>query len=242
MRHGGALPTHSSIASRYEAPVLFPDIPSVLFAGRFCTLSLMKRLLSLILLTFLHAASFGQGPFHQHTFAGGFAIQIPTNWKVLDASITQQLAANTEAKTGLAQGNNEILLAANLSQDKPNPSATVRLSVRHAPTLTEHQFQSIPEEEFRAQAENNRAMIELGLRSEGLSLVAYSEARETLAGHAAHTSTYVSAENGRESVNILSVIFLGDRKVKLHIAYDKASGATLKSTVDQIRASLSIPK
>jgi hypothetical protein len=202
----------------------------------------MKCLLPLILGAVLQTASFGQSLFQQHTFADGLAIQIPTNWKILDTSTTQQFDTNTEATSGIAQGNNKILLAANLYLREPIPSATARLSVRHGATLTERQFQAIPEAEFRALAENNRAIVERNLRPAGYSLVTYSERRETLAGHTAHTSTYVSAEKGRQIVNVLSIIFLGDRNIKLQVTYDKASETSTKATADRIRGSLIIPK
>jgi hypothetical protein len=202
----------------------------------------MKRLLPLILAAVLEIASFGQSLFQQQTFAGGLAIQIPTNWKILDSATTQQLDTNTEATTGTAQGNNKILLAANLYLSESHPSATARLSVRTGPTLSEREFQAISESEFQAQSGNNRASVERSLRAAGYSLVTYSEQRETLAGHTAHTSTYVSADKGRQIVNVLSIIFLGDRKIKLQVTYDKASETSTKATTDRIRGSLTIPK
>jgi hypothetical protein len=202
----------------------------------------MRTLLPLILGAIFQTASYGQSLFQQHTFAGGITIQIPKNWKVLDTSTTQQLDTNAEATTGITQGNNKILLAANLYLAESVPSATIRLSVRNGPTLTESQFEAIPEAEFQAQADNNRTIVERNLQPAGYSLVMYSECREKLAGHTAHTSTYISAEKGRQIVNILSILFLGDRNIKLHTTYDASTGTSTKATVNRIRSSLTTPK
>jgi hypothetical protein len=80
------------------------------------------------------------------------------------------------------------------------------------------------------------------LRIAGYSLVSYTERREMLAGHLGHTSTYISIENGRNIVNVITILFLGDRKIKLHTTYDTATETSTKATVDRIRASLTLPK
>jgi hypothetical protein len=201
----------------------------------------MKTLFLLFFLV-LHSASIAQSLFQRHTFPYGISLQVPTNWKILEAAATQQLDTNTEAISGVPQGNNKILMAANLYMDGTEPVATARLSVRFGTTLSESEFQAMPESEFRAQSDINRASLEKSLRVVGRSLVTYSERREMLAGHLGHTSTYISAENGRKMVNTLTILFLGDRKIKLHTAYDAANDATTKATLDQIRASLNTQK
>lgn len=201
----------------------------------------MKTLLLLVFAA-LHAHCCAQSLFQQRTFAGGVSIQIPTNWKVLEAAKTQQFDTNTEATTGIPQGNNKILIAANLYMVGTKPAATARLSIRLGTTLSERDFQAIPESEFRAQLDSNRASVEKSLRIAGYSLVSYTERREMLAGHLGHTSTYISLENGRNIVNVITILFLGDRKIKLHTTYDTATETSTKATVDRIRASLTLPK
>jgi hypothetical protein len=197
----------------------------------------------LILLGFvLPNFAFGQSLFQQHKFSDGIAVEIPTNWKILDSAVTQQLDTNTEAATRNPQGDNKILIAANLYMNESSPSATARLSVRKKPTATESDLEAITDAELHAAEKTKRDVVERNLRPSGHSLLKYSERREKLAGHTVLTTTYVSAKDGRNEINILSLFFLGDRTVKLHVAYDEATEFKTKATIDRIRASLIVPK
>jgi hypothetical protein len=197
----------------------------------------------LILLGFvLQTFAFGQSLFQEHKFPDGIAIQIPTNWKILVSSFTQQLDTNTEAVTGNPQGDNKILLAANLYLNESAPSATARLSVRKKPTMTEREFEATPDAELQATGGIKRGVVERSLKPLGYTVSKYSERREKLAGHTVLTSSYVSGKDGRNTVNILSILFLGDRTVKLNVAYDEAAEINTKATIDRIRASLIVPK
>jgi len=190
----------------------------------------------------LPSFSFGQSLFQEHKFSDGVAIRIPSNWKIIDSSATQQFDTNTEAATGIAQGDNKILLAANLYLNESSPSATARLSVRKKPTATESDFEAIPDSELQAAVEKKRDTVERSLRPLGYTVSKYSERREKLAGHSVLTTSYISGKDGRNMVNILSILFLGDRVVKLHVTYDEATETITKATIDRIRASLIVPK
>jgi hypothetical protein len=63
-----------------------------------------------------------------------------------------------------------------------------------------------------------------------------------LAGHSVLTTSYISAKDGRNVANILSILFLGDRIVKLHVTYDEATENITKATIDRIRSSLIVSK
>jgi|688.fasta_scaffold191533_3 hypothetical protein len=202
----------------------------------------MKTLLLILLGFVLQTLSFGQSLFQEHKFSDGITIKIPTNWKIIDSSATQQFDTNTEAKTGNAQGDNKILLAANLYMKESAPSATARLSVRKKPTATEQDFEAIPDSELQAAVEKKRDAVERSLRPLGYSVSKYSERREKLAGHSVLTTSYISAKDGRNVANILSILFLGDRIVKLHVTYDEATENITKATIDRIRSSLIVSK
>jgi hypothetical protein len=122
------------------------------------------------------------------------------------------------------------------------PSATARLSVRKKPTATEQDFEAIPDSELQAAVEKKRDAVERSLRPLGYSVSKYSERREKLAGHSVLTTSYISAKDGRNVANILSILFLGDRIVKLHVTYDEATENITKATIDRIRSSLIVSK
>lgn len=69
-------------------------------------------------------------------------LEVPRNWTYLNEQIRQHLNTGSEAVGRLAglpvaQGDNQILLAANAFTSFKTPSATVRLSVRPGPGLTQ---------------------------------------------------------------------------------------------------------
>ncbi len=93
-------------------------------------------------------------------------LETPRNWTYLNEQVRQHINTGSEAigqlaGFAIAQGDNQILLAANAFTSFKTPSATLRLSVRHRAGSTQADVQELATNQrgqARINSEERRAM------------------------------------------------------------------------------------
>lgn len=77
-------------------------------------------------------------------------VDIPIGWELLPQNMLRQLDNATEARSGVNQSNNEILLGANCYTLNERPSATFRISVRKkTPSFTQEKLANLSNTDFK---------------------------------------------------------------------------------------------
>lgn len=180
----------------------------------------------------------------------GITVSLPKSWKWMDHADAESLNTNTEAvgeSVGMKidQGNNTILVAGNAFNDAEDSVATVRLSARSAPTISQAELrlalndpQTNIENVLVGQAEHTAMsmrklpyviyynVIGAGLRQNG-SLICTWSAFEFDIGKGPYVSdTWICP--------------LSNRTLKLTTSYSKARANLFAATVDHIWRSLSL--
>ena len=203
----------------------------------------MKKFIFCLVLILIPAISNGENNsnFTRLIFKEGVAIDIPTNWSILNDNLMKQLDTNTEALTGIRQGNNNILVAANCYTTSKNASATVKLSVRHKPTIDQNQLLAMTDENIEFEALLGKTSLENTLKKidASTSVTDYKKTRKNLNSFACFETVYTL--NNKERM-LLFIVPLGDRRIKLHLSYKLSEENYLKPTIMHIIDSLSIRK
>ena len=104
---------------------------------------LMKLLL--VLISFMSLPAFAQdarSAFATVRFGQVVQVDLPRNWTYIDKKIADHLNTSSEAMgkfagIDIAQGDNTILVAANAYDSKGKSKATLRISVRATPNITD---------------------------------------------------------------------------------------------------------
>jgi len=151
-----------------------------------------------------------------------------------------QIETNTEITTGTPQGNNEILIAANYySQDPKNASATARVSIRHKQTINQDQLAAMTNDDIELAAKMGKTSIENALKQTDSSALVteYKMSRKKLKSFFCYETIY-SLNNDKKQ--ILYVIPLSDKRIKLHLSYKISEERYLKPTIMQIINSFAI--
>ena len=86
-----------------------------------------------------------QSAFATMRFGNILQVDLPRKWTYMDKNVADHLNTSSEAVAkvvgvAIAQGNNTILLAANAYDTRGKSKATLRISVRSAPGLTQSQM------------------------------------------------------------------------------------------------------
>lgn len=209
---------------------------------------MIKKFFLLVILIIIpfssHAQQDKESRFEQYNFKYGISIQIPKHWRIIENRIMDQLDTNTEAVTGVPQGNNEILIAANYySKDLKNASATARLSVRSKRTITQREISLMTNDDIELESEIGKYSIEDALKK--------SDSKVRLTAHKMVRKKLISANilcfeadyslNNKDK-QLLYVIPLGDKTIKLHVTYLLEEERNLKPTVTHIINSLRLAK
>jgi len=195
----------------------------------------------LILLPCLLGAQQSQdSKLRQYSLKYGISIQIPKHWEIIENRIMDQIDTNTEIVTGTPQGDNEILIAANYyGQDPKYASATVRLSVRHKQTIDQDQLEAMTNDDIELAAKIGKTSIENALKKTDSSILVteYKMSKKKLKSFFCFETIY-SLNNDKKQ--ILYVIPLCDRRIKLHLSYKISKERYLKPTIMQIINSFAI--
>ena len=209
----------------------------------------MKLLLCLFAL--VTATAFGQAgksAFASVKFDGGVQVDLPRNWTYMDKRVADHMNTSSEVVANLAglsvsQGDNEILVAANAYDSQGKSKATLRISVRAAPSMSQAQMRelaaqpaSVTKEQLRSAADETvTAMLKVpGVRS-------YSIRAVKLDGNAALVCSLSSFEGDIGRGLIVSdtwVCPLGDRTLKLTTSYEKSSQSIYLPTLGRVWRSL----
>jgi hypothetical protein len=209
----------------------------------------MKALLCLLAL--VTAAAFGQAgksAFATVTFGNGVQVDLPRNWTYMDKRVADHMNTSSEADANLAglsvsQGDNEILVAANAYDSQGKSKATLRISVRVAPSMSQAQMRelaaqpsSATEDQLRSVAnETVKAMLKVpGVRSYAIRAV-------KLDRNTALVCSLSSFEGDLGRGLVVSdtwVCPLGDRTLKLSTSYEKGSQSIYLPTLGRVWRSL----
>ena len=194
----------------------------------------------------LNNANAENSTFAHFRFGSDVSIDVPRNWYFLDKNIRQNLNTYSEAVVRLAgitaaQGNNQILIAANAYTTSKKPSATMRLSARKGEFISQSEVRKADPKELEIMAkyqldklksslpDNVKSMSLVGVRIEKLGKY-YSIVTEKL----------VEYTSGVE-VDRLDVIYFPNVVYKLNTSYRKNEAWMFKPILKILRESLSIP-
>lgn len=182
--------------------------------------------------------------FEQYNLKQGISIEIPRHWKIINKQIMNQIDTNTELNTGVPQGNNDILIAANyIVNDKT--LATARVSVRIKNTFTQNDVKDMTQSDLDAGDNSGWNMAINGLKKMGDNSTKISKfitTKEMLAGFICTHTQYQSIEPYIKMNISIYVIYLGDKVVKMTLSYEDSQAQLLKSTIDKIKQSLTVKR
>ncbi len=205
----------------------------------------MKPLVCLLAL--VTAVAFGQdgkSAFATVKFGGGVQVDLPRNWTYMDKRVADHMNTSSEATanlTGLSlnQGDNDTLVAANAHDGQGKSKATLRISMRAAPSMSQAQMRelaaappSATEEQLRSAADETvKVMLKVpGVRS-------YAVRTVKLDRNAALVCSLSSFEGEFGRGLVVSdtwVCPLGDRTLKLSTSYEKSSQSIYLPTLGPI--------
>ena len=163
--------------------------------------------------------------------------------RIADHMNTSAEAAGNYAGLSIAQGNNEILVAANAYDSQGRSKATLRISSRNAASMTQAQMRELAAQPapvvqshlYSAASETAKAMLKMpGVRS-------YAVRAVKLDRNAVLVCSLFSFEADLGRGPIIAdtwVCPLGDRTVKLSTSYEKTSQAIYRPTLDRVWRSL----
>ncbi|MFH1829464.1 MAG: hypothetical protein ABH871_01640 [Pseudomonadota bacterium] len=194
----------------------------------------------------LNNANAENSTFAHFRFGSDVSIDVPRNWYFLDENIRQNLNTYSEAVVRLAgitaaQGNNQILIAANAYTTSKKPSATMRLSVRRGEFISQSEVRKADPKELKAMAKYQLDKLNSSLPDnvKGMSLVGVRI--EKLGKHySIVTEKLVEYTSGVE-VDRLDVIYFPNVVYKLNTSYRKSEEWMFKPILKILRESLSIP-
>lgn len=175
----------------------------------------------------------------------GINVDIPLGWKILPKNMLRQLDNATEARTGINQSNNEILIAANCYTLDKNPSATFRISVRKIKTeLTQKKLRNFSDKDFKSALYDS---INYALETD--KLMGSKTDINTLTVFTARVDNLialVSSKNiqfpEREEAHILYIIPTSYGNIKIYASFNKAEESVLKEIMIKILSSIKIGK
>ncbi len=194
----------------------------------------------------LNNANAENSTFSHFRFGSDVSIDVPRNWYFLDKNIRQHLNTYSEsvvrlAGISVAQGNNQILIAANAYTTSKKPSATMRLSARKGEFISQSEVRGADSKGLEMMAkiqidklrnslpDNVKSMSLIGVRIEKLGNY-YSIVTEKL----------VEYKSG-VAVDRLDVIYFRNVVYKLNTSYRKSEAWMFEPILKILRESLSIP-
>ncbi|MHB1085655.1 MAG: hypothetical protein ACYCZA_12565 [Thiobacillus sp.] len=212
----------------------------------------MKLLLVLIAFIALPAvAQSGRSAFATVRFGEVVQVDLPRNWTYMDKSVADHLNTSSEAVASLAgvtiaQGDNTILVAANAYDGQGKSKATLRISVRAAPGLTQAQMRELSvqplgtiDSQLRPSAE---ATVTAMLKVPGVKSYSVREVKIDRNGSLVCMLSSFEGDFGRGPViSATWVCPLGDSTLKLSTSYEKSSQAIYGATLARVWRNLQAP-
>ncbi len=181
-------------------------------------------------------------------FANVARIALPRNWIYLDKELTSHLNTSSEATSRVLgipinQGNNIILVAGNAFDSAGHSRATIRLSVRDAPSPSQQHFRELAKQSpalvrdalLPAARETADTMLKIpGISSYKIVGAQLDHNGELYCARLSFESEY----NDRVVITDTWLCPLTVRVIKLSSSYDKQFGAIYSPTIDYVRRSL----
>ncbi len=175
-------------------------------------------------------------------------ITLPRNWTYMDKQVADHLNTSSEAVLRLigiavSQGDNKILVAANALDANGKTKATIRLSVRKAPSPTQSDMRELAKQPPRsieaAFLPSANATAEAMLKVPGIK--SYKVRGVKLDRNNALLCTWSSYEGDygdRWVVSDTWICPLGDRRIKLTTSYDKLLESIYRPIIEYVWLSL----
>jgi hypothetical protein len=195
------------------------------------------------------AAQGNRSAFATVRFGEAVQVDLPRSWTYMDKGVSDHLNTSSEAVANLAgvniaQGDNKILVAANAYDSQGKSKATLRISLRAAPGVTQAQMrefstqaQSAIESQLRPSAdETAKAMLKVpGVKSYSVRAVKLDQNDSLVCS--CRASKPIS--RGRKSPYM--GLPLGVSTLKLTTSYEKTSRAIYEATLVRVWRSLKAP-
>ena len=189
---------------------------------------------------------FAENPsvFQTYILRYGVTINLPKHWQILESQLMAQIDTNTEIKTGIAQGNNEILIAANFYDGRTKaPSATARVSARIKQTASQSDIIAMSQEDLDAGADQGYQIALTAMMKSGdqtTTITPYKMSKENISGYVAVRADYQEIRSANKTKVSIYSVYLGNKIVKITLSYNDAQASLLMPTVDEIKNSIKI--
>ncbi len=235
------------VTSGFRPLLLVPD-------GRVGIHKLASMKLLPILLAVLSLPAAGQdgrSAFATVRFGDILQVDLPRNWTYMDKNVADHLNTSSEAVAKLAgviiaQGDNTILVAANAYDTRGKSKATLRISVRSVPGITQsqmHEFATQPpsvvESDLRRSAEET---VNTMLKVPGVKSYAVRAVKLDRNDSLVCSLSSFEGDIGRGPlISDTWVCPIGDRTLKLSTSYEKASRAIYRPILERVWRSLRSP-
>lgn len=176
-----------------------------------------------------------------------YQLEIPKSWKLHEEDTTKTWTRLTDSKISAANirqnsGQSRIIVAANKFSGN-STSATVRLSVRQAKTMSQNDVKQMTQNDINELSNGTEADLQKNEIAVGddVRTKLISVNRKVINGKFCISSEMDKNYSGIKTMrNITDLYFLGDRYVELTVSYNQAEAKTYKSMVNKIRNSLTI--
>lgn len=212
----------------------------------------MKLLLILIAFVSLPAlAQDGRSAFATVRFGQVVQVDLPRNWTYIDKKIADHLNTSSEAignfaGVNIAQGDNTILVAANAYDSQGKSKATLRISVRASPNITQAQMRelssqpaSIIESQLRPSADET---VKTMLKVPGVKFYAVRAVKIDRNDALICSLSSYEGDFGRGTViSETWVCPLGESTLKLSTSYEKGLQAIYGPTLARVWHSMQAP-
>ena len=194
----------------------------------------------------LNNANAENSAFAHFRFGSDVSIDVPRNWYFLDKNIRQNLNTYSEAVVRLAgitaaQGNNQILIAANAYTTSKKPSATMRLSARKGEFISQSEVRKADPKELEIMAKYQLDKLKSSLPDNVKSMSLVWVRIEKLGKYYSIVTDKLVEYISGVAVDRLDVIYFPNIVYKLNTSYQKNEAWMFKPILKILRESLSIP-
>ena len=194
----------------------------------------------------LNNANAEDSAFVHFRFGSDVSIDVPRSWYFLNKNIRQHLNTYSEAVVRLAgipaaQGNNQILIAANAYTTSKKASATMRLSVKKGEFFSQNEVKEADLKELEMIVKSQLDKLKGSFPEEVKSLSLVGVRIEKLGNYYSIVTEKLIEYTSGEVVDLLDVIYFRNVVYKLHRTYRKSEAWMFEPILRILRESLSIP-
>jgi hypothetical protein len=201
---------------------------------------------TLTLLCLITSDAFATNPsvFQSYNLKYGVVIKLPKHWQILESQLMNQIDTNTEIYTGIGQGNNQILIAANYYEDRTKvPAASARVSLRIKQTASQSDIAAMSQAQLDAEANQAYQVALAAIIKSGdkiTKITPYNMVKDTISGFIAMRSDYQEIKANHISNVSVYLVCLGNKIIKVTLSFNEAKESLLKPTIDEIKNSIQV--